>query len=796
MATPKSKSSVLDLNDLKIIWRIVAKNWYIIVIFLSLSYVASLFYEYKLTNVYGVKTQILLKSFEEYNPSAIISDNQGGLYKSYVDNSNEIRVIRSYDLVEQAIQKLKLDVSYFIQGRLKVVEIYEGTPFKIEVLKLNPTFYEKEIKLRIIDPKKFEISYEKGDAEVVKAYEFDKDVVESDFRLIVHSTGAINSKTVPSLKGINYFFKVHSLNALVATYMASMEVTNPEFTNILEITMEDVIPKRAEEFLDTLAEVYINNTLKQRFEVNENTLFYIDRQMEDVVKILNSIEDTMQNFKEEYNILDLTREQSEYFEKLNLYDGERSGLILSIGALDALEDYIIQNKDPEFLPPGIYVSKQDEFLVKSASELYSLQMDKNDALGSATPDNPGLRQLNNKIEMTKKNLLVYIGNARKAFNSKIKDVEGEISRYVASIKTIPEKQRGLLNIQRKQKVNEDMYLFLLQKKANTIISRAGIIPLTKVIETSRPIGLVRPNKKRITLFFIGAGAIISLIIVFIRVFFYEKVESIDELKQKTDLPVLGEILFNSQVKELLIAVESDPRSPITESFRTIRTNLQYMAPGVQSKAIVITSNSPGEGKTFCSINMAAILAKAGKKVLLLELDLHKPRVQRGLDLKSDIGISTILIGKTGIKACVIPTQIENLDVILSGPIPPNASELILSDNMKKIFDYGKEHYHYVIVDTPPVGLISDALVMMSLSDITLFVINTKFSYRESISNAHEIVSTNKVGNFGFILNGIKRKKSKYYYNRYAYGYGYGGRYGYGGYGGSYGGGYGDPPSEK
>jgi capsular exopolysaccharide synthesis family protein len=204
---------------------------------------------------------------------------------------------------------------------------------------------------------------------------------------------------------------------------------------------------------------------------------------------------------------------------------------------------------------------------------------------------------------------------------------------------------------------------------------------------------------------------------------------------------------------------------------------------------VITSNNPGEGKTFCSINLAAILAKAGKKVLLLELDLHKPRVQKGLNMSSEIGISTILIGKHKPEECVLHSQIENLDVILSGPIPPNASELLLSDHQKTLLEFGKKNY--------------DAMVLMSMSDISLFVLNTKFAYREAITNAHEIVAINKLTNFGFILNGVKRKRSRYYYNRYAYGYGYGygygGRYGYGyggRYGGYYGGGYGDSDTTK
>ncbi|MEO8066939.1 MAG: CpsD/CapB family tyrosine-protein kinase, partial [Flavobacteriales bacterium] len=208
------------------------------------------------------------------------------------------------------------------------------------------------------------------------------------------------------------------------------------------------------------------------------------------------------------------------------------------------------------------------------------------------------------------------------------------------------------------------------------------------------------------------------------------------------------------------------------------------------KVVMVTSYRPNEGKTFCSVNLSAILAKAGKKVLLLELDLHKPKVGAGLNMSSAAGISTLMVGKAVIQDVILPTQIENFHVILSGPTPPNASELVLSKHMAELFAYGREHYDYVMIDTPPVGLISDALVMMKLADATLFVVNTRFANKDHLKSAMEVHQANPVHNFGFILNGVKMKKSKYYYNtnygygyRYAYGYGYGSGYGYGyGYG--------------
>jgi tyrosine-protein kinase Etk/Wzc len=334
-----------------------------------------------------------------------------------------------------------------------------------------------------------------------------------------------------------------------------------------------------------------------------------------------------------------------------------------------------------------------------------------------------------------------------------------------------------------------MYVFLLQRRANTIISRASIVPETKIIERPRYSGIVSPDEDNIIFKWTGIGLLIGLLIGAIRGLFFFRIESYEELKNNTRLPILGDVVQDVVIKDLPIAVEADPKSPMSESFRTIRTNLQYMTMGDGPHLIVITSNSPGEGKTFCSLNLAAILAKSGKKTVLLELDLHKPRVFSGLGLKSEKGVSTYAAGKHGVEECIVASRVEGLDVILAGPQPPNPSELISSRKMDEILDYCKQHYEYVIVDTPPVGFISDALVLTKKATVLIFVLNTRLSYRTALDNAEDIAGINPELQFGFILNGVKRKKSKYYYNRYGYGYGSYGGGGYSGYGnyGNYGG---------
>lgn len=779
-------SGIFDNNDIKVILKIVSKNWWVPILFVIVAFISGYIYAYKQPDVYSASTKILLKTNNEYNAHSVISQPMSGEnygYATFINNTNEINIIESYDLLKKVVDRLDIGVSYYISGRLRTTEVYKGVPFKVKVYYINRAFYEELIDFKIVDLQHYVISYDYNGKKLTQNGIFGNDLISSHMKINISLSEAINSSYINELKNVDYQFAIHSPGSLVYQYQSALSVSNPTYSNILDISLTDIIPQRAISFLDTLDNIYIENTLNTELEINKNTLFYIDKQLNEVQDMLNNMEDTLEIYKQKKNILDLDKEEDQYFNQYSALYQQKSTLQLQVGALNDLEKYIIEAKDPTFLPPSVYVNIDDAFLKKSTEELYSLQIEKNSALNTSTPQSAIVKNVDESIDSLKSNLLTYISNSRVALNELINHVNMQISDYISSIKTIPEKERGLLNIQRRQDVNEKLYEFLLQQRATTTIERAAIVPETKVIERPRNMGIVAPKRSKIYYTFIAVGIVLSLLVVFIRVLFFDRIENIQDLKLKTNLPILGEILSAPKVNDLSIAVEDNPKSPLTESFRTLRTNLQYMAIDTSSKVLLFTSNGPGEGKTFCSINLAAILAKAEKRILLLEFDMHKPRIGKALNMFSEKGLSTIIIGKSNVAECIMHTSIAGMDTILCGPIPPNSSELILSDKVKDIISYGKEHYDYVIVDTPPLGLISDAFILMRHADINLFVLNTRFAYRDAISYVQETVQTNKIKNFGFVLNNVKRKKSKYYYNRYNYGY-YGG-YGYGGYG-SYG----------
>ena len=787
MASSRSqqRGSIIDAKDLRYFLRIASKNWYFVAVALVLASVLSYLYSYKLPDVYGARTQILLKDREAY-------DYQNQVYKSlgyvgiYGDLVNQKRVMTSYDLVNRTLDRLDFDVSYFIVGRFKTTQHYGTVPFAVEMTPLNHRLFDRPIDLRIIDLESYEISYEKGGEIATRKYRFGEEGRDPDYLIKVTASPYITAKTVGDLASIDYQFIRHDRARLVNRYVSSIDVQNQDFTTILEVTVEDEVAARAKMFLDTLSKVYIETTLRSEIDINENTLNYIDKQLGEVTVILEQHEDELQTYKETKDVLDLNREEGLYFTEMVRFDKMRRDVELEVQALDALEDYVLNSQDERLLPPATYII-DDSFLRETLGMLYEKQLQRNEMLYSGTTSNMAIALIDSTLQLNRLNLLTYIKNARAAKVGRMGDIGEQVSEYEVMIRALPKSQRDILNIQRRLQVNEKMYLFLLEKRASTVIARAGLIPQTKVIEAARGLGVVSPDKVKIFYTFMLGGIVVALLVVFVRVMFYDRIENADQLKELTPLPVYGEIIASEKAEQNYVVVDSDPKAAITESFRTVRTNLEYIpsADGL-GKVVMVTSYRPNEGKTFCSVNLSAILAKAGKKVLLLELDLHKPKVGTGLGMNSTVGLSNVLIGKAHWRDVVMPTQFENFSVMLSGPTPPNASELVLSRHLEALFIEARREYDYILVDTPPVGLITDALLMMRYTDATLFVLNTRFANKDHVNNALEILQANPQKNTGFILNGVRMKKSKYYYNtnygygyRYAYGYGSGYGYGYG-----------------
>lgn len=785
----EQKGGMFEMDDLRVVSKFLSKNWFLILLFPAIAAGVAYFYTHRMPNVYAAKVEILLKPESSYELQTQVYSGLTGFYQAYADITNQKRVLRSHDLIEKTLQKLDFEISYFITGRVKTSEVVSVEAFDVDIRLINQSLYHTRFDIDILNPQEFRLSYLHNEEEISKVYRFNEEVIDPHFILTVNKNPALKESAIMNFAGNNYHFVVNSLPSLVSRYKNSLKINNIEYTSILELSIEDAVESRARLFLDSLSATYIERTLESQKELNTNTLNYIERQLTRISTILDSIETDLEQYKEGRAILDLSREENKYFENINTFDFEKRKLELQLQSIDALEEYILSNPDERLLPPSFYITENDDFLRTSLNELYSKQISRNLSTYEFTEINPRILQGDSSMIALKHDILVYLKNTRHAITSKISDLEDQIRQYEGLIRNIPQSQREILKIERKLQVNEEMFMFLLEKRANTVIARAAIIPQTSIIEKSRSLGVVGPNKQRIWYLFIGGGLALALAISLLRFVLFERIENTRELKQLSKVPVLGGIPLYEADTESRLVVEANPKSNIAESFRAIRTNLQYLGNDSGSRVILTTSLHPGEGKTFCNVNLSSLIAKARKKVILLDFDLHKPKVHTSLGLANETGLSTYLIGKTSVQESIQNSGVDHLDVITAGPIPPNASELVLSEKVGELIAELREHYEYVLIDTPPLLLISDALVLMKYADSSVFVMNTSAATKQGLRYIEEVVESNQLKNISLLLNGIKQKKWKYYYGKYGYGYGYG--YGY-----SYGYGYGSEPEKK
>lgn len=794
----KKQSEIISRKDIVKVLVIFLSNWYLIFGIPALAYVGSYIYTHRIPDVFAAKCQVLLKSNETYDYQQQIYRGLGftSKYASYEETASQMRVITSSGLIEEVLEKVPLNVSYYIVGRLKITEVYKHLPFQVFSDDRSSAYSGMPFEMKIIDLNRYELSYEVAGVSKVKVHQFGEVVLDDGLYLRIEKQPNLNEVSIGNLSQIKYMFKVFKNRSLISRLKSSIAVKNIDYTSIVEITLKDEIAQRAEEVLDTLAKIYVQNTVANKTEINENTLGYIDRQLNEVIGIINEIEAEIETFKESKAILNLTKEEDTYFGRLVDLDNQKRELELEIQALDDLTTYLLKNEDVEsLLPPSMFVANTDPKLRDNIELLYSLRTEYSALLKGGTKMNPKVGDVLERIQGLKRDIILYIETQKQAINRTILELEGQLRVLESKIKDIPKTQRQLFNIERKLVVNEELYSFLLSKRAETVIAKAGLIPDTKIIERARSIGVVYPDKTQMNTLSGLIGLLIAVALVLIKEFFFQKITSLGQLQTSTDISILGSIPKKKDFSKTYRIISGSEKSDVVQAFRTLRTNLQYFSPKSGCNKVLVTSLMPGEGKTFTSVNLASVLAIAEKRVLIIDFDLHKPRLAKAMELENDSGVSSFLIGKHNLEDIIKKTEIPTLDVITSGPVPPNASELIMRDELNQIFEYGDEHYDYVFLDTPPISLITDGVLLMSKVDIKLFVLNSKTTTKTSIDYIEQLIEKNELQGCTLVLNEEKLSRVNYYYSRYGYGgYGYGG-YGYG-YGYGYGQSYGDHQSEK
>ena len=773
----KQSNKLISTKDIEFLWGLITKNLGFIIFMPMLAYAIGYVYTHRLTSIYGSKIQLLLKSEETYDYQSQIYQGLGA-YGMYMDVQNQIRILKSRDLLGEVVDKMDINTSYYVVGRIKKKEVYETLPVKSSVTILNPNVYEVPVTVTILDLDTYRLTYELGQEEFTHEYFFGQDLVTDNFIIKLDERYSFNSENINTIKSSQYEIVFHSRNYSINKYQTALNIENLEYTSVLDISLEDELLERGMAFLDTLTSVYVDFSKRIQLEVNQNTLENIERQIDTVAVIIQQKEEDLLNYKNVNAILNPEKEEDEFFIQYVEYTKAKRELMKRKTSFIALKTYMEETENNRLLPPSFYIEKSDLYLSEAVSQVRSLEVDLQIKLTHAKEENSMIVDHRKKIVMLKKDIIAYIDNSLIAVDAEIGATDFLILQYQKNIKSLPHSQQGISNIQRELDVNNKMYLFLLEKKTNTLIARAGIIPQVRVLEKASSLGQVYPDKKGMLRLFTLAGFLLAFFIAIIRKLFFEKIENLKELKDVTHFNAIGGVPFIKNLQNEII-VNKDPKSAVTESFRAIRTNISFMtSDNTKSNTIIISSFFPGEGKTFCATNLASLIARGDKKVLIIDFDLHRPKVHKTFEIENSLGVTTYIIGKSNFDEIVHKGISTNLDVISAGPISPNPSELILRNKVDELLTEAKQIYDYVLIDTPPFGLLNDTLELAKKADAMLVVMNTKYARKRGVQHIETILENYDSVNMAMILNGIRQKKFQYYYSKYSYKYTYGYNYGY------------------
>ncbi|HBH48913.1 MAG TPA: tyrosine protein kinase, partial [Bacteroidales bacterium] len=503
------------------------------------------------------------------------------------------------------------------------------------------------------------------------------------------------------------------------------------------------------------------------------------QQLKGIVDSLESAGIRLQQFRSNNKLIDLSKEGSFLFEQMEQLQADKALLEINLRYYNYLLDYIKTHQEAgDVIAPSV-VGISDELLNSLVLNLNELSLQLSNYRSSVQenlPQTTALKgQINNVRNTLQENLASLIGASELSMenlNNRIRKIEGEIRK-------LPLTERQYINIQRDFNINDQIYTFLLEKRAEAGITKASNIADHKILDKALPNNAIRIRPKPSSNYMLSlvVGFLIPLIIIILREFFNNKILGKRDIESATRVPILGSVGHNEKQSE--IPVFENPKTALSESFRALRANLHFMLKEKNEKVIAVSSTISGEGKTFCAVNLAAIMAMAGKKTLLMGLDLRRPKIHRIFNINNDTGLSTYLAGRTEYQDIIQPTNVDNLAIVISGPVPPNPAELIGSERLVDFIDSMKKEFDYIVIDTPPIAIVTDALLIKDLINTYVFVIRHNYSDRSVLKLVDELYTRRGVANMSILVNDIQVKGYYGYNYSYNYGYGYGYTYRYG-----------------
>jgi capsular exopolysaccharide synthesis family protein len=738
----------------------VTEFWPLLVVFVVASLIGAYVYLRYSTPVYLIQSKVYVRD----NAKGGMGDGQMlqdlGVHTGGGTVDNEIEIFKSKHLMKRVVEELDLNIRYLVKGRVKNTELYTGGPFVVLPQYQNNTLKTSYGYRLILTGNKFTIY----DGSVAHSGKYGDTVKLSVGPIVIDE----NIAAKPELKNDGeFFFTISPVDAIAKAYSNSLviEPVNKQ-VSIIKISISDAVPERGEDIVSKLIDVYIQANIDDRNKVVNGTIEFVDDRLSEVKQELTGVEKDIEVFKSTNHFTNIEEQSKALIGNTNDNTRQLLQSEVKLKVIASLSNYLKNDRNHDRIVPSSFFV--DDITLHNLINTYNQIQSQKEALSLTNTENsPYIKNLDVRLLNSRHDILANLASIRRNLEVTIDELERNNASYNEKISQVPARERIFLEYSRQQNIIEQLYLFLLKKREETAISKSATIASARVIDPAEAETVpVAPNGKRIFLIALVIGLAVPLSYIFLKELLNVKIRTRKDLSKITAVPVIGEIGHN--YTEQAIAIKKDSRSQLSEQFRALRTNLQFLLPEDNEKTILLTSSMSGEGKSFIAINLACSLALLNKKVVLLELDLRKPKISVHFGIDNNVGLSNYAIGKAEISDILKPSgAFEGLYIIPSGAIPPNPAELVTLPRVRQLLEELKKDFDYIVLDTAPIGLVTDAQLLNTYADIVLYVVRQGYTHRQQVQASNELHQSRKMKRMSIVLNDVKITRG----NRAGYGYG-------------------------
>ena len=774
-STMKKQITDGEINLEKLSRTIVNFKWlilFIIVLTFSFTFL-SLYFK---PSVYSSSAILEIKSKSKNSSPNDLFLNAFSMGGGQIDK--EMEILKTFSINKEALKKVNFKVRFYKSENYKDIEIYENIPIEIrDISILNSDIIGKKIVLR---PRKKNFKINLQESLISKIlrffsstppivlkeehlYKYDTNITNNYFKLSIHKIRDIKEPIIFVLHGDDreiYDTLIHE--------NLDVQQVNPS-APLIEISYEDTIPKRANDYVNAISNSFIAKSIQSKNEQNGKIINFIDEQLLAIKETLKSSENRLAKYKVINKIAEPSIEASSYIKKLADIEIQLSESALREKLISNLINFTRHNKKLDSIAPAL-MELNDEPTLQLISSLQSLQLEEESLKSDFTSLHPKMISIAKQIENIRQKILLNTKNLKLNIKERILSFKKEKKVYENKIKKLPTKEKRLVNINRDYQVSSTMYNYLLKKRTENEILMVAILSDYKIIDYAHTQTIpVKPKRLLMLVASVLIGLLIGIILAVLFQGMNHKINSKDELESLSDLPLYG-IIPRSKKGNQEIEVFVSPNAHFTESFRSLRSNIQIKRNPERGNVVLITSTIEAEGKSTLSANLGAVFQMVGYKTVVISLDLRKPTLHNYFNLKNERGMSGFLNNTESLQDIIFKTDYKNLDFIPSGIIPSNPSELMLSEKLILLIDVLKTKYDYIFIDSAPIGLVSDSIYLMKHVDINLVVFKERYSDRSSIESLHNLIDKHSFENVGIVLNDSNSTDRT---QSYGYGYGYG-----------------------